>query len=129
MEKTKTFQNKYKSQVFDITKGILNSSISLVVYLTECKSCSQQYVGSTIKPLRSRFNNYKSGDRKVSKVYPKKCNVYQEQFNRHNGMEDWIIDRAKSVLELRRKESYWQNRLDMFIPNGLNEHFVDIPML
>ena len=129
MEETKTFQNKYKSQVFDITKGILNSNISLVVYLTECKSCSQQYVGSTIKPLRSRFNNYKSGDRKVSKVYPKKCNVYQEQFNRHNGMEDWIIDRAKSVLELRRKESYWQNRLDMFIPNGLNEHFVGIPML
>ena len=35
-----------------------------------------------------------SGARKVSKIYPKKCNVYQEQFHRHfnfeghNGMED-----------------------------------------
>ena len=45
-----------------------------------------------------------SGARKVSKVYPKKCNIYQEEFHRHfnseghNGMEDWnitIIDRAE----------------------------------
>ena len=52
----------------------------------------------------------------MSKVYPKKSNVYQEQFHRHfnseghNGMEDWkitIIDRAVNVLELRRRESYW----------------------
>ena len=45
-----------------------------------------------------------SGARKVSKVYPKKCNIYQEEFHRHfnsvghNGMEDCnitIIDRAE----------------------------------
>ena len=135
---TKTFQNKDKSETFDIRKGILNCSSNLVVYLIECKSCSKQYVGSTITPFRSRFNNYKSGARKVSKVYPKKCNVYQEQFHRHfnyeghNGIEDWkitIIDRAENVLELRRRESYWQHRLYTFIPNGLNERFVGIPML
>ena len=49
----------------------------------------------------------------MSKVYPKKCNVYQEQFHRHfnseghNGMEDWkitIIDRTENVLELKRRE-------------------------
>ena len=110
----------------------------MVVYLIECRSRSKQYVGSTITAFRSRFNNYKSGDRKVSKVYPKKFNVYQEQFHRHfnpeghNGMEDWkitIIDRAANVLELRRGESYWQHRLDTFIPNGLNERFVGIPIL
>ena len=101
-------------------------------------SCSKQYVGSTITPFLSRFNNYKSGARKVSKVYPKKCNVYQEQFHRHfnyeghNGIEDWkitIIDRAENVLELRRRESYWQHRLNTFIPNGLNERFVGISVL
>ena len=72
------------------------------------------------------------------KVYPKKCNVYQEQFHchfnsqGHNGMDDWkitIIDRAENILELRCGESYWQHRLDVFIPNELNEHFVSIPML
>ena len=116
----------------------MNCSTNLVVYLIECRSCSKQYVGSTITPFCSQFNNYKSGARKVSKVYPKKCIVYQEQFPCHfnsegpNGMEDWkitIIDRAENVLELRRRESHWQQRLDMFIPNGLNEHFVGIPIL
>ena len=47
-------------------------------------------------------------------------------------MEDWkitIIDRAENVLELRRRESYWQQSLDTFIPNGLNERFGGILML
>ena len=47
-------------------------------------------------------------------------------------MEDWkttIIDRAENVLELRCSESYWQHRLETFIPNGLNERFVGIPIL
>ena len=74
----------------------------------------------------------------MSKVYPKKCNVYQEQFHRHfnseghSGMQDWkitIIDRAENVLELRRTESYWQHRLDTFILDGLNESFFGILML
>ena len=65
---TKTFQNMDKSKTFDIRKGILNCNSNLVVYLIECKSCSKQYVGSTITPFRSRFHNYKSGPRKVSKV-------------------------------------------------------------
>ena len=115
IEETSTFQNKDKSETFDIRKGMLNCSSNLVVYLIERKSCSKQYVGSTITPFRSRFNNYKSRARKVSKVYPKKCNVYQEQFHRYfnserqNGIEDWkitISDRAEHVLELRRRESY-----------------------
>ena len=135
---TKTFQNKDKSKTFDIRKGILNCNSNLVVHLIECKSCFKQYVGSTIAPFRSRFDNYKSGPRKVSKVYPKKCNVCQEQFHchfnyeRHNGMEDWkitIIDRAGNVLELRRRENYCQHSLDTFIPNALNDRFVRIPML
>ena len=87
----------------------------MVVYLTEYKSFPKQYVGSTITPFLSRFNDYKSGARKFSKFHPKKCNVHQEQFHRHfnseghYGMEDWkitIIDRAEDLLELRRRESY-----------------------
>ena len=47
-------------------------------------------------------------------------------------MENWkitIIDRTKNVLELRRRQSYIQHRLDTFTSNGLNERFVDISML
>ena len=67
----------------------------------------------------------------IVKVGLEKCqNVYQEQFHHHfnseghNVMEAWeitIIDRAKNVLDLRRRESYWQHRL--------NESFVGIHML
>ena len=137
IEETKTFQNKDKSETFNIRKEILNCSTDLVVYLIECNLCSKQYVRSTITPFHSRFKNYKIGARTVSKVYPKKCNLYQEQLHRHfnseghNGIQDWkitIIERTENVLELRCRESYWQHRLDTFIPNRLNERFVGIPM-
>ena len=104
IEETKTLQNKHKSEILDIRKGILNSSTNLVVYLMECKSCSKQYVGSTITPFRNRFNNYKTGTRKVSKVYPKKCNVYQEQFHRHVTLRDtmeWRTGRLLSLIRLK----------------------------
>ena len=94
---------------------------------------------SIITPFRTFFSNYKSGARKVSKVYPNKCNVCQKQFHCHfysegyKGMEDWkitIIDRAENVLkEVRRREEYWQCSLDTFTPNRLNERFAAIPML
>ena len=47
-------------------------------------------------------------------------------------MEGWkitIIDRTENVLEHRRRENCWQHILCKFIPNRLNECFVDIPKL
>ena len=130
---TITFQNKDKSETFDIRKWILSCSSNLVLYLIECKSCSKQYVGSNITPFRARFNNYKSGARKLSKIYHKKCNVYQEQFYHHfkseghNKMECWkitITERAENVLDLGVERV-----IDACIPNGLSERFVDISTL
>ena len=139
MEETNTFQSKDKSETFDIRERILNCSNNLVVYLTEsCTSCSKWYVGCTITPFRSCFSKYKIGASKVSKVYLKKCNVYQQQFHRHfhfeghNGIEDLkitIMENTENVLELRRTESYWQHRPDTFITSWLNERFIGIPIL
>ena len=138
IEETNTFQNKDKNETFDIRKCILSRSSNLIVYLTECKSCSKQYVSSVITPFRTRFNNCKSGARKVSKIYPNKYNVYQEQFYRHFNSEGHkriedckitITDRNENVLELRRIESYRQHSFDTFVPNGLNERFVGIPII
>ena len=75
IEESKTFLNKDKSKTFDVRKRILNCSTTLVAYLIEYKSCSKYYIGSTFTQFCSRFNSYKSGCRKVSKVYPKKFNV------------------------------------------------------
>ena len=69
-------------------------------------------MGSTITPFLIRFNNYKSGARKVSKVYSKKCNVYQEQFHRlfntegNNGMEDLKITIKEAEDQLGYKDIY-----------------------
>ena len=44
---------------------------------------------------------------------------------KHHGISDWEItltDQKESVDYLRRRESFWQYRLDTFQPNGLNEH-------
>ena len=45
----------------------------------------------------------------------------------HNGEDDWevrLIDQTDNVEELRKRESFWQHELDIFQPNGLNEHEV-----
>ena len=79
-------------------------------------------MGRTITPFCTRFNNYKGGTRKVSKVY-----VCEEEFycyfnsEGHSGREDWkitFIDMAKNIIELKRRGSYWQHRRDASFPNG-----------
>ena len=45
----------------------------------------------------------------------------------HNGMDDWrvtLIDRAAQRKELRRRESFWQYKLNTFFPHGLNKRNV-----
>ena len=45
----------------------------------------------------------------------------------HNGISDWslkIIDQAEDEASLRRRESFWQNKLNTFVPNGLNDREV-----
>ena len=74
----------------------------------------------------------------MSKVYPRKCNFYQKQFDRHfnseghNEIEDSkiaIIDRVEDVSELRCTVSYCQHRFDNFIFNWLSERSVGVPKL
>ena len=47
----------------------------------------------------------------------------------HNGISDWsitLIDQADDLPGVRSKESFWQHKLDTFIPNGLNEKEVQL---
>ena len=42
-------------------------------------------------------------------------------------MDDWqfqIIDSANSEKALRERESFWQYKLNTYLPNGLNERSV-----
>ena len=110
----------------------------MVVYLIECNSCSKQHVGSTIQRSVAVLITIKVWLEKCQKIVPRNVmsikNNCLSHFNSkgNNGMEGWeitIIDRAEYVLGLRRRESCWQHRLNMFISNGLKERFFCIPML
>ena len=51
--------------------------------------------------------------------------------NGHNGkftVGIKIIDGAEDVYSLRRKELYWQYRLETFSPKGLNERAADVEL-
>ena len=39
-----------------------------------------------------------------------------------------IIDGAHDVFSVRRKELFWQYKLETFIPNGLNERAADVEL-
>ena len=44
-------------------------------------------------------------------------------------MDDWgviVIDNADNLVSVKKKESFWQNKLNTFIPCKLNEREVCI---
>ena len=47
----------------------------------------------------------------------------------HCGFDDWeitLIDKGRNKQETRKKELFWQYKLDTFVPHGLNERVVDL---
>ena len=41
----------------------------------------------------------------------------------HCGIDDWeiiLIDKGRNKHESRKKEFFWQYKLDTFVPHGLN---------
>ena len=141
------FSNKDKSRTFNLRKGTFNCNSKIVVYLLTCKTCEKQYVGSTITTFRERYNNYKS---KFLAYFRKKSNgtlgeektIEQsglfEHFIGHGNIkgfeksktEDWsfwsfqIIDSSFNETKVLERESFWQYKLNTFIPVGLNERNV-----
>ena len=142
-----TFSCRDKSRTFNLRKGIFNCNSSDVVYLLTCNTCEKQYVGSTITRFRERYNNYKS---KFRTYYRKRSNgtlgqgkaIEQsglfEHFAEHGNIEgfepgkkeNWsfwsfqIIDKSFNEPKLLERESFWQYKLNTFVPYGLNERNV-----
>ena len=126
---SKTFLDKSGKKTYEIKGGKMNCNSRNVVYMVQCKVCKIQYVGSACTKFRMRFNNYKA----CFKKYSLNKSVPQASFHAHfsqtdhNGMDDWsftLIDYAKDVESVRRKESFWQYKLNSFQQDGLNERDV-----
>ena len=127
---TGEFSNSDGSKTYEIrSKETLTCASENVVYLINCKTCNMQYVGSASTAFRKRFNNYKC----CHKKHVAGDMVTQTSFHQHfcqpghYGQEDWefiLIDKAVDLVSVRKKESFWQHKLDTFMPKGLNEKFV-----
>ena len=142
MKEGDTFQNSDSTRSFKNFSGRFDCNSDLVVYLLQCESCNMKYVGSTKTKFRQRFNVYKS----YFRTYARKHNensldkgkpVPQASFFSHffeNGRNGnfWvgikIIDGADDVFSLRRRELFWQYRLETFAPKGLNERAADVEL-
>ena len=93
--------------------------------MVQCKTCLKQDVGSASTKFRFRFNNYKCCSRKYNSGKAVAQDCFFSHFNEGiHGMKDWefmLIDQADNLCSLRRRESYWQYKLNTFAPYGLNE--------
>ena len=137
LDTSETFSNSDQSRTFQLRKGALNCNTKFVVYRLSCKTCNMQYIGSAKTPFRKRINNYKSQFRAYcnqknvgtvhSKVVPQGSLFEHFLQDNHHGMSDWkfqLIDRSYNEEQLRKRESFWQYKLETFVPKGLNERTV-----
>ena len=99
-------------------------------------------MGSTKTKFRQRFNVYKSyfrtyKQKRLSGNLHTGKPVLQASFlshfseQNHRGdfsVEISIIDGAGDVYSLRRKELFWQYKLGLFSPKGLNERVADVEL-
>ena len=99
-----------------------------MVYLIECRVCGTQYNGSTVTKFRGRANNNFRKEQILSNQGRNQKRFHEHYLqNEHNKVCDWeitIIDHAKTVKSLRKKELHWYHKLKTYAPFGLNEHDV-----
>ena len=129
IKSTKEFTDKNRSRTYEIRNTeTLNCDSSCVVYLMSCKSCHMQYVGSCTTPFRQRFANYKSCFKRSAKQVVPQASLHRHfRQSNHKGTNDWefvLIDEAPDLDTVRKKESFWQYKLNVFQPDGLCEKTV-----
>ena len=115
LEASSTFTNSSGDRTYNLRKGSLYCNSTNVVYKLSCLTCGKQYIGSTIRKFRERFNLYKSQFKKYrGKVERGDMNPGEgiaqaglfEHFlsDGHNGLDDWsfqIIDQAETTARVR----------------------------
>ena len=121
---TETFTSTSTNQTYKINHEF-NCNESSLIYLLTCKICRKQYVGQTVDIFRSRWNNYKSNDRKYLVGEPCVQEHIFEHFNSegHTGFLENVsvtfLDKTDSQNPEKR-ENYWIHTLKIMVPWRLN---------
>ena len=128
VENSSTFSD-CKGKIYNVGRGVHDCNSENIVYLLTCRTCNIQYVGSCVTKFRTRFNNYKSSYRNFlagKKAAQTKLHAHFSQSD-HNRDDDWcftLIESADTLDKVRRREAFWQIKLNTFAPDGLNERDV-----
>ena len=137
-----SFSNANDSRFFKNFSGAYDCSSTNVVYILQCTCCNKKYVGSTKTKFCQRFNVYKSyfrtykqkrnaGTLDTGKAVPQASffsHFFEEGHHGEFSVVISLIDGAQDVYSLRRKELFWQYKLGLFTPNGLNERAADVEL-
>ena len=114
----KHFEKSKGSDTFKIREGLhLHYNLENVICLITCKKCKKQY--------------YRSYDSKFCKTIPSlmfHLMLFLFQMNTVVlTMSVYIlIDNKCNKQETRKKQLFWQQKLDIFVLHGLNEQEVDL---
>ena len=121
---TEAFTRTSTNQTYKINHEFSCNESSLI-YLLTCKSCRKQYVGKTVDIMCSRWNNYKSNDRKYLVGDPCVQEHIFEHFNSEShtvfleNVSVTFIDKTDSQNPEKR-ENYWIHTLKTMVSWGLN---------
>ena len=132
MTNTSTFKSTRTSKEFKILHH-LNCQSPWVIYLVHCTNCNKQYIGKSKTGLNIRLNNHRSHINtkftacKLTQHYINNPGCKFEQHAKITAIEqlrcyknDKFTDEMKDEI-LKRRERYWQNRLQTFTPFGINK--------
>ena len=93
----------------------------------KCKVCVEApYVEKTKTKFRYKFNNFKSKQsafRKRKRKIPQKLFHDHYCLDGHLGIDDWnftLFEQFDTHKQLKEREIFWQHRLKIFYPLGLN---------
>jgi len=127
VKETDSFSDR-KGRRYEIRSGIMCCNSDHIVYLLNCKTCGVQYVGSCTTKFRLRFNNYKSCHNRCKKQTVMQADLHDHFCQAdHNSIQDWefiLIDRGENLESVRKRERFWQYKLNTFVPEGLNDREV-----
>ena len=126
---TTTFNSTRTNQVFKMYHNTDCKSM-FVIYLLECTICKLQYVGKSEPPFNIRLNNHRKDSSSVKEETIVASRHFQNPGHKFNRDAKFtIIEKIKNsymAIEdkrdlLRRRETFWINKLRAMTPGGLNQ--------
>ena len=100
--------------------GSLNCDSSNVIYLLECGTCDEQYVGQTETPFRLRFNNHRAHMKSIPQL-PLSRHMSKPGHSFDKLRVTFLQSGFKSNRDREQKESYLIHKFNT-IKAGINEH-------